>query len=160
MSTENGKVKEALQPFGDAGEQTHSVSEAAAYVGVSEPRMRALVRKGTVTAEKGLLPGSQVPAWRIRQSVLDAYKANKGATRGGGRGVRGQRKYVVSYTQEQFNAIKAFSESQGYPIPAPAFQKSNKQAAAPVIDADAPESDPLATAMADGQEADAIGARN
>ncbi len=67
-----------------------NLREAAAYLGITDQRVRTVLREGRVEATK-----NEKGYWRVTQEALDAYNTSKGQR------VSGEKSYVVRLDPEQ-----------------------------------------------------------
>jgi len=104
----------------DPGDEL-GVKEAAAYLNVSDMRIRTLLREGRLEgAHKVQVEGTSIQKWAIPVSGLDTYRETKG-TFGGVR--KGGKAFVVRISgPDQYEALKAFCEEQGMAAPEPRYK--------------------------------------
>ena len=79
-----------------------TLREGAAYLGVTDQRMRTILREGRVDATK-----NEKGYWRVSTEVLDNYQATKG------RRLDGAKAWVARMTDEQKVVLEDFITSQG-----------------------------------------------
>jgi excisionase family DNA binding protein len=82
-----------------------TLREAAAYLGVTDQRVRTLLREGRIEATK-----NEKGYWRVSPEALDAYNATKGQRTMGGKS------FVFRANPEEFAALQMFVAEQGYEI--------------------------------------------
>lgn len=80
-----------------------TLRQGAAYLGVTDQRMRTILREGRVEATK-----NEKGYWRVSPEVLDNYQATKG------RRSDGATAKVVRLTEEQQAALEVFIAEQGW----------------------------------------------
>lgn len=78
---------------------TLNIKAAAAYAGMSEMRIRNLLKEGRIEGEKQQLGDSEIVTWRTSEAAIDAYKTN-------GRKVNQNGKaWIIRLTKEQLEAL-------------------------------------------------------
>lgn len=80
-----------------------TLKEAAAYLEVTEQRVRTLLREKRVEAVK-----NDKGYWRVTKEALDSYNATKGQR------VSGRKAFVVRLTPEELEALNTFIGEQGW----------------------------------------------
>ncbi len=80
-----------------------TLREAAAYAGVTDQRIRTLLRTGRVQATK-----TDDGHWRVSQEAIDGYNATKGQR------VSGKKAYVVRLSAEEMAQLEAFAVDSGW----------------------------------------------
>ncbi len=103
-------AKSKEQPNEQSAESTPEDSlltlrEAAAYLGVTDQRVRTLLREGRIPADK-----NEKGYWRVSTEALDAYSTTKGQRKAGGKS------FVFRANPEEFEALQAFVAEQGFEI--------------------------------------------
>ncbi len=89
------KSKTQSQPEAEAQPEVQedgllNLRQAAAYLGITDQRVRTVLREGRVEATK-----NEKGYWRVSTEALDAYNATKGQRKAGGKS------YVVRLDSEQ-----------------------------------------------------------
>ncbi len=82
-----------------------TLREAAAHLGVTDQRIRTLLREGRIPAEK-----NEKGYWRVPPASLDEYTASKGQRK------MGSKSFVFRATPEEYEALLQFVADQGYKI--------------------------------------------
>jgi len=93
---------EAVTP---EGPELLTLRQAAAYLGVTDQRVRTILREGRVEATK-----NEKGYWRVTTEALDAYNVTKGTRQAGAKA------YVFKADAEQLEAIQAAFEDAGLEV--------------------------------------------
>jgi excisionase family DNA binding protein len=78
-----------------------TLREAAGYLGVTDQRIRTLLRTGRVPAQK-----NEKGYWRVATEALDKYNATKGQR------TSGKKAYVAKLSPEQLEMLQALCEDE------------------------------------------------
>jgi hypothetical protein len=111
-----GQAPAAPRPKPDKAELT--LKESAAYLGISEMRMRSLVRDKRIEgAHQVKREGTEVKQWQCPVTGLDKYAATKG-TFGVGGGKRTGKTWIAKVTGgvEQVEAFQKWCAAQNPPV--------------------------------------------
>ncbi len=82
-----------------------NLRQAAAYLGVTDQRVRTVLREGRVEATK-----NEKGYWRVTTEALDAYNATKGTRQAGAKA------YVFKADADQLAEIQAAFEAAGLEV--------------------------------------------
>lgn len=92
----------AKEKAAELAPQLLTLREGAAYLGVTDQRMRTILREGRVDATK-----NEKGYWRVTPEVLDNYQSTKG------RRLDGAKAWVARMTDEQKVVLEDFIAIQG-----------------------------------------------